>query len=67
MRSNALWKHLRHGSQAQVAEWLPRIADGDLRTQSFGMTGPTAGSDTANLKTTAFRKGNQDVVNGQLA
>ena len=56
---------LRHGSQAQMAEWLPGIASGELRMQSFGVTEPTTGSDTTNLKTTAVRKGNRYVVNGQ--
>ena len=56
---------LRHGSKAQKAKWLPRIANGELRMQSFGVTEPTTGSDTTSLKTTAVRKGNQYVVNGQ--
>lgn len=56
---------LRHGSQPQMAEWLPRISSGELRMQSFGVTEPTTGSDTTSLKTTAVRKGNQYVVNGQ--
>lgn len=56
---------LRHGSPAQKSEYLPRIARGELRLQSFGVTEPTTGSDTTKLKTTAVRKGDRYVVNGQ--
>ncbi len=56
---------LRHGSDAQKAEYLPRIAAGELRLQAFGVTEPTSGSDTLALKTTARREGDQYVVNGQ--
>ncbi len=56
---------LRHGSPAQKAEYLPRIASGELRLQSFGVTEPTSGSDTTKLKTTAVRQGEHYVVNGQ--
>jgi len=44
---------LRHGSAAQKARWLPAIASGELRLQAFGVTEPTSGSDTLNLRTTA--------------
>ena len=47
---------LRHGSAAQKARWLPSIASGELRLQAFGVTEPTSGSDTLNLRTVAVRK-----------
>jgi len=56
---------LRHGSEAQKREYLPRIASGELRLQSMGVTEPTTGTDTTNLKTTAVRRGDRYVVNGQ--
>ena len=56
---------LRHGSQAQKNQYLPRIATGELRLQAFGVTEPTTGSDTTKLKTTAVRRGDRYVVNGQ--
>ncbi len=56
---------LRHGSEAQKREFLPRIASGELRLQSMGVTEPTTGTDTTKLKTTAVRKGDRYVVNGQ--
>jgi acyl-CoA dehydrogenase len=56
---------LRHGSAAQKARWLPAIASGDLRLQAFGVTEPTSGSDTLNLRTTAVREGDHYVINGQ--
>ncbi|MCS6931235.1 MAG: acyl-CoA/acyl-ACP dehydrogenase [Acetobacteraceae bacterium] len=56
---------LRHGSAAQKAEYLPRIARGELRLQAFGVTEPTSGTDTASLRTTARREGDRWVVNGQ--
>lgn len=56
---------LRHGSEAQKREFLPRIATGELRLQAFGVTEPDAGSDTTQLKTTAVRKGDRYVVNGR--
>ncbi len=56
---------LRHGSDAQKAEYLPRIATGELRLQAFGVTEPTSGTDTLALKTTAKRDGDNYVVNGQ--
>jgi len=55
---------LRHGSDEQKAEWLPKIADGSLRLQSFGVTEPDAGSDTTRIKTFAVRDGDEYVVNG---
>ncbi len=56
---------LRHGSDAQKQEFLPRIATGELRLQAFGVTEPTTGSDTTQLKTRAVRDGDHYVVNGQ--
>jgi acyl-CoA dehydrogenase len=56
---------LRHGSQAQKEKYLPKIADGSLRLQAFGVTEPTSGTDTTALRTFASRDGDQYVVNGQ--
>src|SRR5882762_2862313 len=56
---------LRHGSEAQKRKFLPRIASGELRLQSMGVTEPTTGTDTTKLKTTAQRTGDRYVVNGQ--
>lgn len=56
---------LRHGSEQQKRKYLPRIADGSLRLQAFGVTEPNTGSDTTQLKTTAKRQGDNYVVNGQ--
>ncbi len=56
---------LRHGSAEQKARYLPQIAAGRLRLQSFAVTEPTTGSDTTRLNTTAVRKGDRYVVNGQ--
>ncbi len=56
---------LRHGSQEQKQRWLPGIASGQLRLQSMAVTEPTTGTDTTQLKTTAVRRGDRWVVNGQ--
>jgi acyl-CoA dehydrogenase len=56
---------LRHGSAAQKSEYLPRIASGELRLQAFGVTEPTAGSDTTKIQTTATRTDGGYVVRGQ--
>jgi len=56
---------LRHGSEAQKRTLLPAIADGRLRLQAFGVTEPTTGSDTTQLKTTATRRGDAYIVRGQ--
>ena len=56
---------LRHGTDAQKQMYLPKIAAGELRLQSFGVTEPTTGTDTTNLKTMARRDGDNYVVNGQ--
>ena len=56
---------VRHGSEAQRQKYLPRIASGELRLQSMGVTEPTTGTDTTQLKTTAVKKGDRYVINGQ--
>jgi acyl-CoA dehydrogenase len=56
---------LRHGSEAQKRQFLPDIASGKLRLQAFGVTEPSAGSDTTQLKTRAVRAGDHYVVTGQ--
>jgi len=56
---------LRHGSDTQKRAYLPGIASGELRLQSMAVTEPTTGTDTTRLKTTAARKGDRYVVNGQ--
>jgi acyl-CoA dehydrogenase len=58
---------LRHGSAAQKKAYLPEIASGRLRLQAFGVTEPTTGSDTTQLKTRAVRDGDHYVVTGQKA
>ncbi|WP_339854953.1 acyl-CoA dehydrogenase family protein [uncultured Nisaea sp.] len=56
---------LRHGSDAQKQLYLPKIASGELRLQSMGVTEPTTGTDTTKIKTKAERKGDRYVINGQ--
>jgi len=56
---------VRHGSQAQKDYYLPKIASGELRLQSMGVTEPTTGTDTTRIKTTAVKKGDRYVINGQ--
>jgi acyl-CoA dehydrogenase len=56
---------LRAGSEEQKRRYLPRIASGELRLQSMGVTEPTTGTDTTRIKTTAVRKGDRYVINGQ--
>ena len=57
---------LKHGNEAQKQKYLPGIASGALRLQAFGVTEPTTGSDTTQLKTRAEKKGNDRyIVNGQ--
>ncbi len=56
---------LRHGSEQQKRQYLPKLATGELRLQAFGVTEPNAGSDTTKLQTTALKKGDRYVVNGQ--
>ena len=56
---------LRHGSDEQKKQYLPKIASGEIRMQSFGVTEPTTGTDTTSLKTTARKEGDKYIVNGQ--
>jgi len=56
---------LRHGSAQQKDRYLPQIASGDLRLQSMGVTEPSTGTDTTKIKTTAERRGDRYVINGQ--
>src|SRR3954471_19997007 len=56
---------LRHGSEAQKRDYLPKIASGELRLQAFGVTEPTVGSDTTRIQTTAERVDGGYVVSGQ--
>jgi acyl-CoA dehydrogenase len=56
---------LRHGSKVQKDFYLPKIASGELRLQSMAVTEPTTGTDTTKISTTAVRKGDKYVVNGQ--
>jgi len=56
---------LRHGSEEQKQNYLPKIAAGQLRLQSMAVTEPTTGTDTTKIKTTAVRKGDKYIVNGQ--
>lgn len=56
---------VRHGSEEQRQRYLPKIASGELRLQSMGVTEPTTGTDTTKIKTTAVKKGDRYVINGQ--
>ena len=56
---------LRHGSDCQKRDYLPKIASGELRLQAFGVTEPTSGTDTGALKTTARLDGDTFIINGQ--
>src|ERR1700761_6485156 len=56
---------LRHGSEEQKQKYLPKIACGDLRLQSMGVTEPSTGTETTKIKTTAERRGDRYVINGQ--
>ena len=56
---------LRHGSEEQKREYLPKIASGEIRLQAFGVTEPEAGTDTTSLRTIAERRGDRYVVNGR--
>ncbi len=56
---------LRHGSTAQKEKYLPRIASGEWRLQSMGVTEPSTGTDTTKIRTSAVRKGDRYVINGQ--
>ena len=56
---------LRHGSEEQKRQYLPKIASGELRLQSMAVTEPSAGTDTTRISTVAVKKGDRYVVNGQ--
>ncbi|WP_193073358.1 acyl-CoA dehydrogenase family protein [Pseudomonas sp. FME51] len=56
---------LRNGSEEQKSFYLPKLASGELRLQSMGVTEPTTGTDTTKIKTTAVKKGDKYVINGQ--
>ncbi len=56
---------LRHGSEEQKRHYLPKIASGEWRLQSMGVTEPSTGTDTTRIKTTAVKRGDRYVVNGQ--
>src|SRR5213080_2564906 len=56
---------LRHGSEEQKRRYLPKIASGELRLQAFGVTEPNAGSESTRIQTTATRKGDKYIINGQ--
>jgi acyl-CoA dehydrogenase len=56
---------LRHGSEEQKKRYLPKIAVGELRLQAFGVTEPDAGSESTRIQTTAMRKGDKYIINGQ--
>jgi acyl-CoA dehydrogenase len=61
---------LRHGSEAQKQAILPKLAAGELRLQAFGVTEPSTGTDTTQLKTRAERRqdnkdGDHYVIHGQ--
>ena len=56
---------VQHGSEEQRQKYLPKIAAGELRLQSMAVTEPTTGTDTTKIKTTAIRKGDKYVINGQ--
>jgi hypothetical protein len=56
---------LRHGSEAQKRAVLPKIAEGSLRLQAFGVSEPTSGTDTSRIRTTAVRDGDGYLINGQ--
>jgi acyl-CoA dehydrogenase len=56
---------LRHGNEEQKRKYLPGIASGELRLQAFGVSEPTSGTDTTQIRTRAVRDGDHYVVNGQ--
>jgi alkylation response protein AidB-like acyl-CoA dehydrogenase len=56
---------LKHGSAEQKQRYLPKVATGELRLQAFGVTEPTAGTDTTRIRTFAKKAGDKYIVNGQ--
>lgn len=55
---------VRHASEELKRKYLPRIASGELRLQAFGVTEPTAGSETSEISTSARRVGSDFVISG---
>ena len=55
---------LRSGSDDQKAEWLPKVATGELRLQAFGVSEPNSGTDTLSLETVAVKDGDDYIING---
>ncbi len=56
---------LRHGSDKQKKEYLPKISSGELRLQSFAVTEPNSGTDTTSIKTMAKKTNDGWIINGQ--
>jgi acyl-CoA dehydrogenase len=56
---------LKHGSDAQKEQYLPRVASGELRLQAFGVTEPTSGTDTTRIRTFARKERDEYVISGQ--
>ena len=56
---------LRHGNAEQKKRYLPKIATGELRLQAFGVTEPNAGSESTRIQTTATKKGDRYLINGE--
>jgi len=56
---------LRHGSEEQKREYLPKIASGEIRLQAFGVTEPGAGTDTTSIETFARKEGDRYIINGR--
>jgi alkylation response protein AidB-like acyl-CoA dehydrogenase len=56
---------LRHCNESQKQRYLPKIAKGELRLQAFGVTEPSAGTDTSSIRTAAVKKESRWIVNGQ--
>lgn len=56
---------VRHGSEEQKQRYLPAIARGELRLQSFAVTEPNAGTDTTRITTSATREGDKYIIRGQ--
>ncbi|MDX6740937.1 acyl-CoA dehydrogenase family protein [Actinocorallia sp. A-T 12471] len=55
---------LKHGTEEQKANYLPRLAEGSLRG-AFSMSEPHCGSDVSAIKTRAVRDGDDYVITGQ--
>jgi glutaryl-CoA dehydrogenase len=61
--SLAMFPIRRYGSEEQKAQWLPRMAAGEV-VGCFGLTEPDFGSDPAGMRTSARRDGSDWVLNG---